>query len=243
METSKLQYIPAGDSAMIIRTGNDISLATNLLVQKMLLLIERQNISGVVELVPAYNELLVYYKAEIIDYKTLLKQLRHAESQMENIANPEAAQLYIPVLYGGEAGPDLEEVAQNNGFSTSEVIRRHTGNTYPVYMLGFAPGFCYLGGMDEQLATPRKREPRLKIPAGSVGIAGAQTGIYPIDSPGGWQIIGQTPLKLFNLERQPPFLIRAGDQVNFYAIDKVDFLKIQIAFEADNFNPETPPGR
>lgn len=243
METSKLQYISAGDSAMIIKTGNDISPATNLLVQKMLLLIERQNISGVVELVPAYNELLVYYKAEIIDYKTLLKQLYLAESQMENIAIPEATQLYIPVLYGGETGPDLEEVAQCSGFSTKEVIRRHTGNTYPVYMLGFVPGFCYLGGMDEQLATPRKHEPRLKIPAGSVGIAGAQTGIYPIDSPGGWQIIGQTPLKLFNPEREPSFLIRAGDQVNFYAIDKVDFRKIQNTFEAGYFSPETPPGR
>ncbi len=238
-----MQYIPAGDAAMIIKTGNDISPETNLLVHKMLLLIERQNISGVVELVPAYNELLVYYKAEIIDYKTLLMQLHLAESQMKNIAIPETTQLYIPVLYGGETGPDLEEVAQYCGFSTKEVIRKHTENTCLVYMLGFAPGFCYLGGMDEQLATPRKPEPRLKIPAGSVGIAGAQTGIYPIDSPGGWQIIGQTPLKLFNPERQQPFLISVGDQINFYAIDKVDFKTIQNAFESGNFNPETPPGR
>jgi inhibitor of KinA len=241
LKINKLQYIPAGDSAMIIKLGNDISPTTNLLVQKILLHIEQQNINGLVELVPAYNDLLVCYNPERVDYNSLIEQFRLTESYIEDIVTPEATQLYIPVLYGGETGPDLEEVAWHCGLSTDEVIQRHTTDSYVVYMLGFAPGFCYLGGMDEQLTTPRKKEPRLHIPAGSVGIAGVQTGVYSIDSPGGWQIIGQTPLKLFNPQQQIPFLIKAGDRLHFYAIDKDAFLPIKNAFEAGDFNPETPP--
>lgn len=241
MKTNKLQYIPIGDTAMMIKVGNDISPSTNLLVKKLGLLIEQQKISGLVELVPAYNDLLVYYKPDTIDYKALVKQLRLLANQIENLTIPDTTHLYIPVLYGDEAGPDLEEVARHCGLSAGEVIRKHTAASYLVYLLGFMPGFCYLGGMDEQLAAPRKSEPRLKIAAGSVGIAGVQTGIYSIVSPGGWQIIGQTPLTLFDPRSQSPFLLKAGDQLHFYAIDQGTFSAIKNAFASGEFNPEIPP--
>jgi len=130
------------------------------------------------------------------------------------------------VLYGGEAGPDLNFVAEHNGLTPEEVIRRHTAPAYLVYMLGFTPGFPYLGGMDESIAAPRLKTPRVRIPAGSVGIAGTQTGVYPIDSPGGWQLIGRTPLRLFDMEGENKFLLKAGQRVRFVPIDEGEFRRL-----------------
>ncbi|RTL37514.1 MAG: 5-oxoprolinase subunit PxpB [Burkholderiales bacterium] len=125
----------------------------------------------------------------------------------------------IPVRYGGEAGPDLAEVAAHGGLSPDEVVRRHTASEYVVYFIGFQPGFAYLGGLDQALHTPRRAEPRVAVPAGSVGIGGAQTGIYPLATPGGWQLIGRTDLALFNPQAEPPTLLAPGDRVRFVAVD------------------------
>ena len=140
---------------------------------------------------------------------------------------PNPSTLEIPVVYGGEYGPDLEYVAEHNGISTEEVVEIHHSSSYLIYMLGFVPGFPYLGGMSEKIATPRLKSPRVAIPAGSIGIAGAQTGIYPLESPGGWQLIGRTPLKLFDPGKEDPFLPKPGHYLKFFPIEEKDFEKFR----------------
>jgi len=132
----------------------------------------------------------------------------------------------IPVSYGGVHGPDIGVVAKHSGLGPDEVIAIHSGTDYPIYMIGFTPGFCYLGGLDAQIATPRRETPRTHLPGGSVGIAECQTGVYPVDSPGGWQIIGRTPLRLFAPEREMPFLYEAGDRIRFVPISEEAFDRI-----------------
>nr|WP_010647976.1 5-oxoprolinase subunit PxpB [Oceanobacillus massiliensis] len=146
--------------------------------------------------------------------------------------------VHIPVLYGGESGPELTAVASLNGMTEEEVIAIHSGTDYLIYMMGFIPGFPYLGGMSKRIAAPRLSKPRSEIPAGSVGIAGEQTGIYPLKSPGGWQIIGQTPVKTYDAARQPPILLQAGNYIRFNAIDAEEFESIQAEVEAGNYNPQ-----
>jgi len=159
----------------------------------------------------------------VTNYNRLLEKLRGTEKNFDSIKLPEPSVINIPVLYGGDYGPDIDEVAKLNNLSPEEVILIHSSVTYPVYMIGFTPGFCYLGGLDDRISAPRKKNPGLNIPAGSVGIAGNQTGIYPIDSPGGWQIIGRTPVNLFDPGRKPEFLISAGDCVKFYPVGRDQF--------------------
>jgi inhibitor of KinA len=218
--------IPCGDSALIIKTGDDISVETNLVVRKLLLRFENQNLDGIVDFIPSYNELMICYDPTIISYDILLFNLRTLEADLDKIELPESTAIHLPVFYGGEAGPDLHEVAAFSGLSEEEVIRIHCSESYYVYMLGFTPGFCYLGGIDERIAVPRKKTPRLAIPAGAVGIADKQTGIYPIESPGGWQLIGKTPLKLFNPAGKPEFLITAGDFIKFIPVSDEEYQDI-----------------
>ena len=144
----------------------------------------------------------------------------------------------MPVLYGGDHGPDLINVAKLHDMTPEEVIQLHTAPTYLNYMLGFLPGFCYLGGLDERIHTPRLTTPRVKIPAGSVGIAGSQTGIYPLDSPGGWQLIGQTPLRLYDPKREKAILVDAGMTMKFYPIDEAEYERIR----RENYPEEYPEG-
>ena len=155
-----------------------------------------------------------------------MKKLKSLLGQLDHIQIPPSDVLEIPVLYGGGAGPDLEFVAQHNNKTPEEVIKIHTSAEYLIYMLGFTPGFTYLGGMDESIATPRLKQPRVKIPAGSVGIAGSQTGVYPIDSPGGWQLIGRTPVRMYDPNRADPILPKAGEYIKFYAITQEEFDEI-----------------
>ena len=222
-----LQYIPAGDAAIIIRAGNDISVETHYQVRRLVIAIEQLRIPGLLDIVPAYSDVMVHYDPSITNYKALLELLQETSQHADAIELAPPSVMQVPVLYGSEYGPDLTEVAVKNKLSESEVIRIHTSVNYLVYMLGFTPGFCYLGGLNQKIATERRQTPRLKIPAGSVGIAGNQTGIYPIESPGGWQIIGQTPVKLFNPGIEPYFLACAGDFIRFIPIDKAEFLRIR----------------
>lgn len=213
-----IAYIPAGDAALILKFGDDISPETNAAVRRFLHLLDNERSGGISDLIPSYNELMVCYDPCIITFRALIDRLKTMERQLESIPLPRPLLIEIPVIYGGSYGPDLHDVAAGCGLPAGEVIKIHSDTTYLVYMLGFIPGFCYLGGMDQRIATPRKDTPRLNVPAGAVGIAGNQTGIYPIDSPGGWQIIGRTHIKLFDPSRDPEFLIMPGDHVRFVPV-------------------------
>jgi KipI family sensor histidine kinase inhibitor len=221
------KYLPLGDSAFIVKVGNDISVDTHKLVRAFVYEVEKMAVEGVIELIPAYNEVTVCYNPLEIDYRILLDKLKQAEKNISTIVLPPAIVLNIPVCYELEFAPDIDFVASSNNLTRDEVIGIHTSTSYLVFMLGFTPGFCYLGGMNNRLNTPRKEIPRQKIEAGSVGIAGNQTGIYPIDSPGGWQLIGKTPLKLFDPIRKPEFLIQAGNYIKFFSVTSKEFFEIE----------------
>lgn len=236
-----LKYIPSGDSAFIIKAGDVISEEVNLVVRKLLARLEEENIPGVIDFIPSYNELMVCYDPAKIGYRRLLETLRACAADPAAILLPAPEVVHVPVLYGGEAGPDLQYVAEYNGLAEEDVIRIHSSADCLVYMLGFTPGFCYLGGMDKRIATPRQETPRLKIPAGSVGIAGEQTGIYPMKSPGGWQLIGRTPLRLFNPDSKPEFLFKAGDYIRFYPVDQDEYEQIAAAVAAGMYQVRRTP--
>jgi KipI family sensor histidine kinase inhibitor len=213
-----LKYIPSGDSAFIIKAGDEISEEVNRTVRKLLIRLEKEKISGITDFIPSYNELMVCYDPSVKDYRQLPDIFRSCAADLNSVQLPEEDVIHVPVLYGDEYGPDLKYVAEYNSLTDDEVIEIHSSSACLVYMLGFTPGFCYLGGMDQRIATPRRETPRLKITAGSVGIADGQTGIYPIESPGGWQIIGKTPLRLFSPDKKPEFLFNAGDYIQFFPV-------------------------
>ncbi len=221
--------MPAGDSALVVELGNEIAPEINQRIRALVLALEQQKIPGVREYVPTYRSLMILYDPACLLFHELVKQVQRLESQLKSAALPEARIVEVPVTYGGEFGPDIGFVAEHHGLSEADVIDLHSARDYLVYMLGFTPGFCYLGGMAEELETRRLAEPRTKIPAGSVGIAGKQTGMYPIDSPGGWQLIGRTPLCLFDPQRKPPVLINAGDYVRFIPIDAGEYERLRQA--------------
>lgn len=173
----------------------------------------------VVEVVPGMNNLTIVFDPLQADYETLAAQLDAAWDRAESAADSPGTEIDIPVRYGGEFGPDLAALAKHVGLSVDEVVARHTQAEYVVFFLGFQPGFAYLGGLDPALAMPRRHEPRVEVPAGSVGIGGAQTGIYPAASPGGWNLLGRTELKLFDPTAHPPTLVQPGDRVRFRAVE------------------------
>lgn len=198
----------------MVTFGNRIDLAINRRVHGLVQRVRSDPEGGIGEAVPGYAALLVHYDPQILNYQSVVGRLRHHLAFQDDwIAEPRIIE--IPVAYGGTNGPDLDFVAESHELTTDDVVRIHTSGEYPVYMMGFTPGFPYLGGMDPAIATPRLSTPRSRVPAGSVGIAGEQTGVYPVDSPGGWRIIGRTPEKLFDPDREPPFLLSPGDIVRF----------------------------
>jgi len=226
---SDVRFLTTGDTSLSVEFANEISKAVNERIRAFNLALEEGGISGIVETVPTYRSLMIHYDPGVISYATLTERLRGLLEQMDQIKLPPSQVLEIPVLYGGEGGPDLAFVAEHNGKTPEEVIQIHTSAEYLIYMLGFTPGFAYLGGMSGEIATPRLATPRVKIPAGSVGIAGSQTGIYPIDSPGGWQLIGRTPVRMYDPERKKPILPRAGQYIHFYPIDRAEYDRIAAA--------------
>ena len=196
---------------------------------------EKSGIPGIVETVPTYRSLLVHYKPEVIGYKAITEKFKSLMGTLDNIEIPPPTVIEIPVLYCGEMGPDIENVASHNGKTVEEVIKIHTSQEYLIYMIGFIAGFPYLGGMSKEIATPRLKEPRVKIDGGSVGIAGEQTGIYPLDSPGGWQLIGRTPFKLYDAEREKPVLLEAGQYIKFRSISQKEFDETAKAVEDGSY--------
>lgn len=211
---------------MIVEFGNEISMELHNKVRSLMLTLQEQPVQGIVELVPTYRSLAVYYNPLLLTFRQLQTQLNLMTENMEKKVLPAARVMEIPTVYGGNYGPDLDFAAGYLRLSAAEVISLHTSVDYPVYMLGFTPGFPYLGGMDERLAVPRLDQPRTNIPRGSVGIADKQTGIYPVDSPGGWRVIGRTPLALYDAAAADPVLLRAGDYLRFRAIDEEEYIRI-----------------
>lgn len=223
--TLNLTIVPEGDSALLIRFEQKIDPAVNAQVLACMKAVREMQIEGISDLVPGYASLMVCYHPQVISYKALKERLAGMEIDTEAAA-AETRTVVIPVCYGGEYGPDLAACAKRAGMSEEAFTVLHCSVSYPVYMLGFMPGFPYLGGLDERLVTPRLETPRVKIPAGSVGIGGSQTGIYPMDSPGGWNLIGRTPLKIYDPMRQEPFLIHPGDLVRFVPVDEEEYHRL-----------------
>ncbi len=207
--------LPLGDSALLIHLGDDIDPALNRRVHALDALLRAHLRPGIVEIVPAYATLLVHYDPLVLTYAQVSDwAAAHLDDALDASAQP-PRRIDVPVRYGGEHGPDLRAVADYHHAAVDDIVRLHTSRDYTVFMMGFTPGFPYMGKLEDALVTPRLQTPRTRVPAGSVGIAGAQTGIYPIDSPGGWQIIGYTALRLFDLSAPQPFLFAPGDSVRF----------------------------
>lgn len=221
---NKPRIRPLGDSAITLEWRAEISPEINGIVLEAARVIISGKIFGVTEVVPAYRTLSVFYNPFDISYEALFKTLSNMEFSAAHKKNKTKNVVEIPVVYGGEYGSDLQLAAEFCKLTVDEFIKLHFSPEYLVYMIGFMPGFPYLGGLDKRIAVPRQTNPRLNIPAGSVGIGGSQTGIYPLKSPGGWQIIGRTPLKLFDKNNEVyPFLLKAGDYVKFVPIQEGDF--------------------
>lgn len=223
----KVKFIPAGDCSLVMEFGNSISPEINARIRNMTKAIDESQTDAIVEIVPTYRSIQIIYDPLKIKYADLIKLLTEMENSITSDSDSSIRIVEIPTVYGGEYGPDIEFVAEHNNLTVDEVIDIHTSSDYLLYMLGFTPGFGYLGGMDERIATPRLQVPRMKIPAGSAGIAGSQTGMYPIDSPGGWQLIGRTPIRLYDPLIEPPVLLNAGDYIRFVSISEEEFLNIE----------------
>ncbi|MFZ5944186.1 MAG: 5-oxoprolinase subunit PxpB [Bacillota bacterium] len=226
--TEEVKYLFSGDCALTMEFGNEINPQTNNRVRKVVDLLEKTNINGILDWIPTYRSILLRYNPLVISNYQLINELRRLENPKDQKEFIAPLVTEIPMVYGGQHGPDLEYVASHNNLSVEDVIRIHNEKNYLIYMMGFTPGFPYLGGMSESIATPRLKSPREKIPGGSIGIAGTQTGIYPIDSPGGWQLIGKTPVRLFDPDKKEPFLLRAGDYLRFVPINEEEFNQIEL---------------
>jgi inhibitor of KinA len=223
----KVKIFSLGDDALTIELGDEISESLNLKAIELGQFFEQNGFDGLIETVPAYASLSIFYRASVVrrKYPRFPTAFAAVRSFAENaLKNPGAASgrkprvVEIPIRFDREYAPDLDFVAKSNNLSAAETIEIFTAGTYRVYMLGFLPGFAYMGEIDERISAPRRPTPRLEVAAGSVGIAGRQTGIYPLASPGGWQIIGRTETRLFTPEAENPCLLQPGDEVGFYQI-------------------------
>ena len=220
---------PVGDCAISIDFGQAIDPKINRQIRQVIEQIKLLQLDGIIELVPTYCALLVQYDAMVYTYSDICRILDPIlQESVTDSANERVTIVEIPTIYGGEYGPDLGFVASHNHISEAEVVSIHSGTDYLVYMLGFIPGFTYLGGMDPRIATPRLSSPRTLIPAGSVGIAGEQTGTYPSESPGGWQIIGRTPVTMYDMSKKQAALLQAGDYVRYVSINENEFHRIKL---------------
>ncbi|MGI6345022.1 MAG: 5-oxoprolinase subunit PxpB [Bacillota bacterium] len=228
---------PVGDSALLVELGRSIDPTLQAAVSALEQAISREPHPAIIEWVPTYCSLMVYYNPLQVSYQELASWLEQRCQRLEQTGPIQRRLVTLPVLYGGEMGPDLAAVAQHCRLSEQEVIALHKEPDYLVYMLGFLPGFPYLGGLPRQLATPRLSTPRTLVPAGSVGIADRQTGVYPLASPGGWQLIGRTPLRLYDATRPQPFLLAAGDLLRFRAINAAEYAEIAEQVAAGTYQP------
>src|SRR5215467_1807358 len=225
----RTRFEPSSDQSLFVYFGEKITIHAHEQVRKLLHLLEAEPIAGVRNLHPAYCSLLVKFDALKWRHAQLEKEVRKYLSRLDKVKLPEPRQLEIHVCYGGELGPDLEEVAALHKITPEQIIKLHSSVTYLVYFLGFAPGFAYLGELPQGLVTPRLPSPRKRVPAGSVGIAGNQTGVYPFETPGGWRLLGRTPLAMFRTDRDGLSLLSIGDGVRFVPISRERFAELSRA--------------
>ena len=231
----EVRLFPLGDAAVVLEFGTSISPETHRTIQAVSRHLTHHPFPGLREFVPAFTTLTVYYDPWRLSesghhqpYERVAEIMRQLlPAAQAATVDSEAALVEIPVCYGGEFGPDLGLVVAHTGLAVDDVIARHSAPEYLVHMIGFAPGFPYLGGLDARLATPRRAQPRALVPAGAVGIAGPQTGVYSLPTPGGWQLIGRTPLRLFNPEWAQPSRLQAGQHLRFVPIGEAEFAAIQ----------------
>jgi KipI family sensor histidine kinase inhibitor len=217
------KFLIMGDRSLLVEVGDEISIEVNRRVRLLYYSLNYRKLTGIIELLPSYTSLLIVFDPLVVSLSAMRTIVDRLVDSPNETGIPEPKTVKIPVVYGGEFGPDLTGVADYHGLSPSDVVRCHTSAVYQVYMIGFTPGYPYMGEVPREIATPRRDTPRTHVPKGSVGIAQKQTGIYPVESPGGWQIIGRTPLTLFDPYATPPALLEAGDIVTFYPIEKEEF--------------------
>jgi inhibitor of KinA len=219
-----VRFQAASDQALLVYLGEEIGAAAHERVVRLLRLLQREPIEWIRNIQPAYSSLLIAFDATAVNHTEVQAKIAEYETRAEKIPAATARLVEVPVCYGGEFGPDLDEVAAQRGLQAEKVVELHIARTYHAYFLGFAPGFAYLGDLAEEIALPRLETPRKEVAAGSVGIAGRQTGVYPFATPGGWRLIGRTPLEMFRKDREPMELIGIGDHVRFRPITRAEFL-------------------
>ena len=234
------RFLLQGDHGLVVEFGQDINPELVEQVRMLMAALQGAPLQGVLELIPTYRSLLIRYDPMVLSKDDLHGYVESLLQQEQKIISP-AFVTEIPVCYGGEFGPDLEQVAKYSKMTPQEVIAYHTSVDYLIYMLGFTPGFPYLGGLPQEIACPRLTKPRTAVPAGSVGIAETQTGIYPMLSPGGWQIIGRTPLRLFDPNREVPVLLQAGDYLRFVEVSYEEYLAIAREVELKQYVAKRTP--
>lgn len=229
------RIITSGDTAIVVEFEDKIDPSINAKVKAFYEVLKAENIPGVVDIIPTYRSVLIHYSPLIIRYGEMMEKAERLLNRAGDIKAVDKKIFIIPVCYGGYYGQDLEDVAQHAGMTKEEVISIHSGRDYLIYMLGFQPGFAYLGGMDERIAMPRLPQPRGQILAGSVGIANKQTGIYPMSSPAGWRLIGCTPVRPYDARKRKPILYEAGDYIRFVPISEADYTRIEMLIEQGNY--------
>jgi inhibitor of KinA len=222
-KVTNFRLVPGGDSALIVEFEERIDPAVNARAIALADSIQAAAMAGIRDVVPTYRSVAVFFDPLKTNYDALVASLERGAAQPVPEPSRDRIPIRVPVCYGDKFGPDLAGVAEFGQMSEEDVVAIHSGTNYRVFMLGFVPGFAYMGIVDARIAAPRHSTPRVRVPIGSVGIAGAQTGMYPAETPGGWQLIGRTPVKPFDLSRAEPFLVKAGDQVQFYPIDRDEF--------------------
>jgi inhibitor of KinA len=219
-----VRFQAASDQALLVYLGEEIGAATHERVVRLLRLLQHEPLKWLRNIQPAYCSLLITFDAAAVDHAEVQAKISELEKHAEKLPAAKPRLVEVPVCYGGEFGPDLEDVAAQRGLTAEKVVELHIARTYHAYFLGFAPGFAYLGDLEEEIAAPRLESPRKEVAAGSVGIAGRQTAVYPFATPGGWRLIGRTPLEIFRKDREPMGLIAIGDQVRFRPITRAEFL-------------------
>lgn len=222
-----VRFEPSSDQSLLVYFGHQITIEANERVRKLLRLLELEPVAGIRNLHPAYCSLLVKFDALRMEHGELEAILRNYLERLEEVRLPEPRQVDVPVCYGGDFGPDLGDVAAMHGITPARVIALHASTNYLVYFLGFVPGFAYLGELPEGLVTPRLATPRKRVPAGSVGIAGTQTGVYPFATPGGWRLLGRTPLAMFRADTDGLSLLSIGDRVRFVPISRERYAALE----------------